>query len=165
MSAPAGLTVGYVTGGSWTSRLIEWRSAGGPSHATTLVEPGWVIDAQLSGGVRRRPVSSFAGMAVEWYRVPATSAQVKATVAALASQIGKPYDVWDIFDFAFPSAFRRDWDDGRAWICSELQGYAEYKGGILPKLAVAEGNRLAPADMRRENLAIGAVTLAGPVLA
>lgn len=158
-----GLTVGYVTGGAWTSRLIEWRSAGGPSHATTLVEPGWVIDAQFSGGVMRRPVSSFAGEDVQWFRVPATSNQVYATVKALEAQIGAAYDWRDIVDFAIPAAFQRPWDDPRSWICSELQAWAEMQGGILPKLAVARGGRLAPVDVMEENQAIGAVPLTGPV--
>lgn len=162
---PPGLTVGYVTGGAWTSRLIEWRSAGGPSHATTLVESGWVIDAQFSGGVRRRPVDSFKGMTVEWYRVPAARPNVSGTINALASQIGVPYDWRDIIDFAFPAGFRRNWDDGRAWICSELQAWAEWKGLILPKAAVARGGRLAPVDTMEENLALGAIRLPGPIFA
>lgn len=158
----SGLTVGYVTSGALLSRLIEWRSAGGPSHATTFVEPGWVIDAQLEGGVQRRPVASFAGMKVEWFCVAAKAPQVKAAIGLLKSQIGKPYDWRDIVDFAYPPAFRRRWDDGRAWICSELQGWAEQQAGILPKLAVA-ANRLAPADMLLANSAAGAYPLKGPV--
>lgn len=159
-----GLTVGYVTGGAFSSQLIEWRSAGGPSHATTLVEPGYVIDAQFSGGVAKRPVESFAGMEVKWFRVPALDRDVRATLEALHSQLGKPYDWRDIVDFAFPSNFRRAWNDTREWICSELQIWAEQRGRIVPKLQVT-ANRLAPADSLLVNSTLGAVLLPGPLMA
>lgn len=161
MIYPAGLTVGYVTSGEWSSRLIEWRSAGGPSHATTLVAPGSVIDARLQGGVQRRPVSYLAAARVRWLRVPATDAQVQATIKALASQIGKPYDWRDIVGFAIPGAFTRSWDDQRAWICSELQAWAEEEAGIITTSMSAD--RIAPNDAMLLNEGRGAIELAGPI--
>lgn len=160
MKYPPGLTVGYITSGEWTSRLIEWRSAGGPSHATTLVAPGWVIDARFKGGVQRRPVSYLAGD-VRWLRVPATAAQVSAVLKALESQIGKPYDWRDILGFAIPQAFTRNWKDQRAWICSELQAWAEEKAGIIKTSMSA--SRIAPNDVMLLNEGRGAVALPGPL--
>jgi len=156
-----GLTVGYVTSGNIFSRAIEWRSAGGPSHATTLVAPGWVIDARLSGGVARRPVSYLANNEVRWLRVPASLAQVKGVIAFLQSQIGKPYDWRDIFGFAIPSAFTRNWKDDRAWICSELQAAAEESQGIIKTSMSA--SRIAPNDVMLLNEGRGAVQLPGPI--
>lgn len=163
MIYPLGLTVGYVTSGELTSRLIEWRSAGGPSHATTLVAPGWVIDARLQGGVQRRPIAYLAGAKVRWLRVPATESQVQATIKALESQIGKPYDWRDIVGFAIPQAFTRDWNDERAWICSELQAWAEEKGGIVKTSMSA--SRIAPNDVMLLNEGRGAIELPGPMFA
>lgn len=160
---PYGLTVGYVTSGDWTSRLIEWRSAGGPSHATTLVASGWVIDARLQGGVARRQVSYLAGANVRWLRVPATEAQVRKTIEALESQVGRPYDWRDIVGFAIPAAFTRDWNDQRAWICSELQAWAEEEGGIIQtSMSVS---RIAPNDAMLLNEGRGAIQLPGPLFA
>lgn len=159
--APPGLTVGYVTSGEWTSRLIEWRSAGGPSHATTLVAPGWVIDARLKGGVQRRPVSYLDGAKVRWLRVPANEARVRATLEALDSQVGKPYDWRDIVGFAIPAAFTRSWKDERAWICSELQAWAEEEGEII-KTSMSV-SRIAPNDAMLLNEGAGAVSLPGPI--
>lgn len=158
---PPGLTAGYVTSGDWTSRLIEWRSAGGPSHATTLVEPGWVIDARLGGGVMRRPVSYLAGSKVRWLRVPATPGQVGKVIVALESQIGKPYDWRDIVGFAIPAAFTRGWNDQRSWICSELQAWAEEQAGLVHTSMAA--SRIAPNDIMLLNEGAGAVDLPGPV--
>lgn len=158
---PAGLTVGYVTSGDVFSRLIEWRSAGGPSHATTLVAPGWVIDSRIKGGVQRRPVSYLANAQVRWLRVPAKLDQVQAVFAFLESQTRKPYDWRDIIGFAIPRAFTRNWNDDRAWICSELQAAAEEKGGIIQTSMSA--SRIAPNDVMLLNEGRGAVQLAGPI--
>lgn len=158
---PSGLTVGYVTSGGWTSRLIEWRSAGGPSHATTLVEPGWVIDARLQGGVQRRPISYLEGSQVLWLRIPAEDAAVAACIAFLKAQVGKPYDWRDIVDFAVPGRFQTPWRNTSSWICSELQIAAE-ETGILPKLIVP-ANRITPQDALIANSARGALPIAGPI--
>lgn len=158
---PPGLTVGYVTSGELGSRLIEWRSAGGPSHATTLVAPGWVIDARFRGGVARRPISYLEKAKVRWLRIPATEMRVRAAIEALRSQIGKPYDWRDIVGFAIPQAFTRSWKDERAWICSELQIWAEQKGGIVTtSKSVA---RIDPNDAMLLNEGRGAVELPGPI--
>ena len=156
-----GLTVGYVTSGDWTSRLIEWRSGGGPSHATTLVAPGWVIDARLKGGVQRRPISYLANANVRWLRVPATGAQICDVIAALESQVGKPYDWRDIVGFAIPAAFTRSWGDQRAWICSELQAWAEERAGIIKTSMSVD--RIDPNDAMLLNEGRGAVDLPGPI--
>jgi hypothetical protein len=158
---PNGLTVGYVTSGDRTSRLIEWRSAGGPSHATTLVAPGWVIDSRLKGGVQLRPVSYLDGTQVRWLRVPATDHQVKAVLKALRSQLDKPYDWRDIIGFAIPKFFTRKWNDERAWICSELQAWAEEKAGIFKTSMSA--SRIAPNDAMLLNEGKGAVPIQGPI--
>jgi len=159
---PDGLTVGYVTSGDLSARLIELRSAGGPSHATTLAAPGWVIDARLKGGVQRRPVSYLEGAKVAWYRVLAPMGAVARTITALESQTGKPYDWRDIIDFAIPQRFQEPWRTPDAWICSELQAWAEEQGEVLPKLVTAY-NRLAPADIMLANSARGMIPLAGPM--
>lgn len=157
----AGLTVGYVTSGDWTSRLIEWRSAGGPSHATTLVAPGWVIDARFSGGVRRRPVSYLDGAQVRWLRVPTTEDRVRMTLNALDSQVGKPYDFQDIIGFAIPQAFTRSWHNQKAWICSELQIWSEERGGIVKTSTSVD--RIDPNDAMLLNEGAGAIELPGPI--
>ena len=136
-SLPPGLTVGYVYATAWTSRLIEYYEAGqGPSHATTLVEPGYVIDARLSGGVDRRPVSYLAGSRVEWYRLPAPEAAVRGTIKFLQAQKGQRYATMDILAFAIPPAFRKHVPAPHPWMCSWLQLAAEVAGGAMPKLPI-----------------------------
>jgi uncharacterized protein YycO len=120
-----------------------------------------VIDARFSGGVQRRPVSYLERDNVRWLRVPATDAQVRDTIKALESQVGKPYDWRDIVGFAIPAAFTRSWNDQRAWICSELQAWAEEEGGII-KTSVSV-DRIDPNDAMLLNEGRGAVELPGPI--
>jgi len=120
-----------------------------------------VIDARFWGGVQERPVSYLAGSTVRWLRVPASPAQVQGVIAFLKEQIGKPYDWRDIVGFAIPQAFTRDWDDGRAWICSELQAAAEESQGIITTSMSA--SRIAPNDAMLLNEGRGVVELPGPI--
>lgn len=160
---PTGLTVGYVWSRALSSQVIEYREAGGPSHATTLVAPGYVIDARLSGGVARRPVSYLAGQPMRWFRVPATDAQVKATIDFLKTQCGQRYDWLDIIAFAIPPMFKHLSGATHPWMCSYLQGGAEIHGGVLPKLA-RPTEKLDPNDMLIANSAQrGCVELSGPI--
>jgi hypothetical protein len=166
VAAPeTGLVVGYVKSRNWSSKLIEWWGAGGWCHATTLVAPGWVIDARYQGGVARRPVSYLTGSEVEWLRVPCSQAAVNATIAALESQIGKPYDWAAIAAFAsqrLAALVNRDWRSNKSWFCSEVQGWAGEQGGAWPTLRTPRVS-LTPGDMRLVASARGAVKLPGPI--
>ena len=158
-SLPPGLTVGYVYATAWTSRLIEYYEAGqGPSHATTLVAPGYVIDARLSGGVARRPVAYLAGSRVEWYRLPAPEAAVRGTIDFLRAQRGQPYSTMDILAFAIPPAFRKHTPAPHPWMCSWLQLAAEVAGGVMPELPI-QLRRATPLDALVANVARGAVKI------
>ena len=159
---PPGLTVGYVYSTALTSRLIEYYEAGqGPSHATTLVAPGYVIDARLSGGVARRPVSYLAGSRVEWYRLPVPEAAVRGTIDFLRAQRGQRYATMDILAFAIPPAFRKSVPAPHPWMCSWLQLAAEVAGGAMPKLPI-QLRRATPLDALVANVARGAFRIEGP---
>ena len=159
---PSGLTVGYVYATAWTSRLIEYYEAGqGPSHATTLVAPGYVIDARLRGGVAKRPVSYLDGSRVEWYRLELPEAAVRGTIEFLHAQVGQPYAKLDIVAFLVPPMFRKHLPSPHPWMCSWLQVAAEVAGGALPKPPIAE-RRADPLDAQIMNVARGAVLVDGP---
>ena len=161
--APPGLTVGYVFSSAWTSQAIEYYEAGaGPSHATTLVAPGYVIDARLRGGVNLRPVDYLAGSRVQWYRKPASDTVVQDCIAFLQAQRGEPYAWQDILAFAVPSAFRQLTGAKHPWMCSWLQLAAEVVGKALPRPPVGL-ERLDPLNAMLMNCAAGAVKLDGPL--
>ena len=162
MTPPPGLTVGYVFSSGLFSRAIEYYEAGaGPSHATTLVAPGWVIDARLSGGVDLRPVSYLAGSRVDWYRLPAPEAAVRGTIDFLRAQRGQRYATMDILAFAIPPAFRKHVPAPHPWMCSWLQLAAEVAGGTMPKLPI-QLRRATPLDALLANVARGAIRIEGP---
>lgn len=159
---PPGLTVGYVWASAWSSRLIEYYEAGqGPSHATTLVEPGYVIDARLRGGVAKRPVSYLDGSRVEWYRLELPEAAVRGTIEFLHAQVGQPYAKLDIVAFLVPPMFRKHLPSPHPWMCSWLQLAAEVAGGAMPKLPI-QLRRATPLDALLCNCAAGAIKISGP---
>ncbi len=159
---PPGLTVGYVFGSAITSQAIEWSESGtGPSHATTLVAPGYVIDARFRGGVAMRPVSYLAGSAVRWFRMPAPEPAVRGCIAFLQAQRGQPYAWQDILAFAVPAAFKAATGARHPWMCSWLQLAAEVGAGALPKPPVGM-ERLNPLEAMLMNSAAGAIEIGGP---
>ncbi len=159
---PPGITVGYVFGAAPTSAVIEWSESGaGPSHATTLVQPGYVIDARFRGGVDLRPVSYLAGSAVRWFRLPASDAVVRDCIARLQAQRGEPYAWQDILAFAVPAAFKPATGAKHPWMCSWLQLAAEVGAGALPKPPVGM-ERLNPLEAMLMNSAAGAIEIGGP---
>ena len=162
-SSPPGLTVGYVFGSALASTAIEWFEAGaGPSHATTLVAPGYVIDARFRGGVDMRPVSYLAGSAVRWFRMPAPEPAVRGCIAFLQAQRGEPYAWQDILAFAVPAAFKAATGARHPWMCSWLQLAAETTGKVLPPAPVGL-ERLNPLEAMLMNCAAGAIALPGPI--
>ena len=163
---PGGLTIGYEHGLGPFSKLIEYRSAGGPSHATTLVAPGEVIDARLIGGVKRRPVSYLNSRLMDWYRLPLPEGKVRDVISFLDIQCGQPYAWLDIIAFAVPALFKKVTGAKHPWMCSWIQIGAEVKGGALPDIsATVELERLTPNDLLLMNLAAGAVKIPGPIFA
>ena len=158
----SGLTVGFAYSTALTSRLIEYYEAGaGPSHATTLVKPGYVIDARLSGGVALRPVSYLDRSLVHWYRIAAPEARVRDAIAFLTAQEGQRYAWQDILAFAVPGAFRKLTGAHHPWMCSYLAAAAQVGAGILPKPPVGL-ERITPLSLLLMDSAAGAVPLAGP---
>jgi hypothetical protein len=160
---PAGLTVGFEYASAPASRLIEYVESGaGPSHVTTLVAPGEVIDARFRGGVARRPVSYFGSTPVVWYRLAGTTEAVKASLALLEAQIGEPYDWQDILAFAVPTAFRALTGARHPWMCSYLASAAQVAGGFLHKPPVGL-ERINPFELWCLDWGAGAIELPGPV--
>ena len=159
---PPGLTVGYVYSTALTSRIIEYyESSAGPSHATTLAEPGYVIDARLHGGVALRPVSYLDGSRVDWYRVPCGHEKAAQDIDFLRNQIGMPYSVGDIIGFLAPAMFRKHLPARHPWMCSWLQLAAEVAAGVLPELP-GQLRRLDPYEALLCNCAAGAIKISGP---
>ena len=100
----------------------------------------------LRDGVKERPPDYDAdGFSHETFLdVEATSEQEDIFYAFLGSQIGKPYDVWAIVSFFFPS---RDWQEFDAWDCSELLSTALAESGILPQHMAVKFSRITPRDL------------------
>jgi hypothetical protein len=159
---PVGLTVGFVTATGFFSRIIEYRSAGGPSHATTLVKDGTVIDARLFGGIKERPVSYLSGEKVDWYRIPATQEKVANAIQFLKSQCGQAYSWTDILAFLVPAIFRPYTRAKHPWMCSWLQASCLMEAGIIGKID-RPAETLTPNDNLIAVTAFGAIKLPGPV--
>lgn len=160
---PTGLTLGYEYGTAIESRLIEYSEAGmGPSHATTLVGPDWVIDARLSGGIKHRPLSYLKHDRMRWLRLPMPEEKIAATVAFLDRQCGEKYAWGDVFAFIAPALFKPFTGAVHPWMCSYLQIAAEVAGGALLKPPFPL-ERLDPLNAMLMNAAAGAIEIPKPV--
>lgn len=111
----------------------------------------------MSDGVKARLRSYDTGHFVEelFLEVNSTADQEEIFYAFVESQIGKPYDLWAILAYFYPS---RDWQAFDSWYCSELLGTALSECGILPKEMAVKFSRVTPRDLL---LLIGTRTEAG----
>jgi len=129
--------------GFWPSRCIEWFSRSPYSHAAFVFDdgaarvaqdladsreltrlycraPGATVEA-WSGGVKCSPGPGFLhtpGTPVDIlaFSRPLEAAEERALILLLDSQIGIPYDYWDIIRFVT----RRQGNPGGRLFCSEL---------------------------------------------
>lgn len=76
--------------------------------------------------------------------IKATADQKEIFYDFVESQIGKPYDLWAILAYFYPS---RDWQSFDAWYCSELLGVGLAECGILPKEMAVKFSRVTPRDL------------------
>ena len=92
--------------------------------------------------------------------VPVTEDQKHLFLESALSQVGKPYDKWDIAGFVFG----RDWRDPQAWICSELEVWCLERARIIPPVFLAV-NRMDPgmAAMRTTAIPGASWYFIGPV--
>jgi uncharacterized protein YycO len=100
------------------------------THCEIVVDGGY-LGARLDGGVRVRPVDYDAGKfsREEIVAVPATDVQERCFLEFAFAQLGKPYD-WSAIAAFYVS---RDWQDDRAWWCSELTGASFVANGMFRK--------------------------------
>lgn len=100
----------------------------------------------ISDGVKARdPSYDKAEFKKEAFiNVEATAEQEDIFYAFVESQIGKPYDLWAILAYFYPS---RDWQSFDAWHCSELLGTGLAECKILPKEMAVKFSRVTPRDL------------------
>jgi uncharacterized protein YycO len=100
----------------------------------------------ISDGVKARvPNYDADSLKKEMFlEVKATEDQEEIFYAFVESQIGKPYDLWAILAYFYPS---RDWQSFDAWYCSELLATALSECGILPKEMAVKFSRITPRDL------------------
>ena len=119
---------------SWIIRAITWSAW---SHVA-LVDGDEAIEA-VWPGVRAAPLSNV----LEHYAAHAFAdlpcADPAAALQAARSQIGRPYDWKALVGFLL----HRDWEDERAWFCSELVAWAIHQAG-KPLFRVSVLRRVTP---------------------
>lgn len=148
----------FFRGTDFSSKMIEWFSAGPYSHVAAVWSETELLDSRsdkLGGilpGVEIRPAK------LEVYSKPALelslsvrSGQMMDWCEFLTRQLHRPYDKTAILGFAIG----RDWRDPGSWMCSELQSAALERAGICPKL-VTPSNRITPSALATIFSALGA---------
>lgn len=115
------------------------------SHVEFVLDDGTTLGARTdhNPGVQIRPINYAKFSNEERYNIPVTDEQKAIIMAFAHAQVGKPYDVKDIFGIFT----HRDWRDDGSWICSELVTAAFEKGGVYLLNSQSEYvNRVTPAD-------------------
>lgn len=138
------ISLRFVSGGGWDSKLIEWETWSKWSHVEIVSGPNVTLGAMLKGGVIYRHFSDAVyrnARSTQRVEVPLSPDQEKLFWEFAHAQIGKPYDKLAIVGFAF----RRDWRDPSKWFCSEyVTRCLEYSGWLyLPRSIPV--NRISPA--------------------
>lgn len=128
---------------NWACQIAQYGFWG--THCEAVTEDGLFIGA-ISDGVKARPWGYDAGSFSEelFLEVKSTPEQEEIFYAFVESQIGKPYDLWAILAYFWPS---RDWQSFDAWYCSELLATALSECGILPKEMAVKFSRVTPRDL------------------
>ena len=115
------------------------------THCEAVMPDGTYLGA-ISDGVKARDRSYDAGNVKKemFLEIKATADQEAIFYAFVESQIGKPYDLWAILAYFYPS---RDWQSFDAWYCSELLGTGLAECGILPKEMAVKFSRVTVRDL------------------
>lgn len=115
------------------------------THCEAVTSDGLFIGA-ISDGVKARPWGYDTGLFSQelFLEIKATHEQEEIFYAFVESQIGKPYDLWAILAYFWPS---RDWQSFDSWYCSELLGTALAECGILPKEMAVKFSRVTVRDL------------------
>lgn len=115
------------------------------THVEAVMMDGRYLGA-ISDGVKARSPDYDAGTVKRglFLEVKCTADQEEIFYAFIESQIGKPYDMWAILAYFYPS---RDWQSFDAWYCSELLATGLAECGILPKEMAVKFSRVTPRDL------------------
>lgn len=115
------------------------------SHAEALLPDGTLLGAHLSGGVAIRAGDYDAGTFAKqvFVTLPADAPTTAAFLAFITSQVGKPYDVEAIVSLVL----ERNWQDPKAWFCSELMASALVHCGWFSSPIATTFNKVTPRDL------------------
>jgi hypothetical protein len=145
------ITIRFVQGTAWDSRLIEWRTNAWCSHVEAVLDGGRTLGAMLDGGVRIRYFTDACYRDVkrwEIWRVPCLESVGRDYYEFLGSQVGRPYDWRSIASLGISRRLfsHRNWRDPDSWICSELQAAAAEHSGLFRVPAEWPTNLIVPGD-------------------
>ena len=128
---------------NWAASIAQYGFWG--THVEAVMPDGRYLGA-ISDGVKARDPSYDKGRFSKeiFLDVRTTADQEEIFYAFVESQIGKPYDLWAILAYFYPS---RDWQSFDAWYCSELLATGLAECGILPKEMAVKFSRVTPRDL------------------
>lgn len=142
------LTLRFVEGGGWDSKIIRWDTRCKWSHVEFYDEfTGVTLGAMLDGGIKRRMLcdSEYRHTVSDSYLdIHVTPYQFTNYKRFLDCQLGKPYDWRAIVSFGLG---QRDWREDDSWFCSELQARGLEVAGILKLPDDIPVWRITPRDL------------------
>lgn len=116
----------FISNSDWVSSTIRRVTRSLWSHTEIILDDGSYLGAHYDGGVQIRPSNYCSPLREKRYSIRLPAEQVAQIISFAHSQVGKKYDISDIFGILF----NRNWDNPSRWICSELVAASAYAGGL-----------------------------------
>ena len=144
------ITLQFLRGTGWDSKLIEWFGHGAQfSHVDSILPDGSLLGSRsdvvmgVPEGVQIRPAAYVGQQKTLKIELPSTPEQEAEYYLFLNDQLGKPYDKRGIISFITG----RNWQTPDAWFCSELVGTGLVRCGWFPHPLTTPTNKLDPAGL------------------
>jgi hypothetical protein len=127
-------------------RAVQHSPAALPyTHVDIVMPDGMLLGARSDNGVKIRPPNYASFTHIHPVTIECSEKQAETYYAFAKAQVGKLYDYQAISAFLVPT-LTRDWMDGHAWFCSELDAAAMFHAGIFPHDLATAVNKFTPFD-------------------
>ena len=165
----ATIRIRFVANTGWAAHGIRAAQLGYPYTHVDVAQPDGLLGAHLEGGVQVRPVGydTRAAARERWIALDVAPAVADAFDGFLRAQLGAPYDIGAITDFAWAALSGEGsahppgaWRDPDRWFCSELVAAALVHAGVLPGALADEARHVTPQCLMFAVAAIGRVAAA-----
>jgi hypothetical protein len=157
--------IGFCKGKGVLSRIIEWASGGGPSHAFLVYqsqELGWIAISAEARGLLVLPAEAMENVCGLYY-FPGEAGVLLSGIQKNRQWLGAPYDIGGLLGMGWVEVcwhwikrrVKNPLDSKSAWFCSEFTAKVAADSGKKLDLPVGQTD---PLHLEDEIVSCGAVS-------